>query len=176
MSGSGRSDDGLALVFDTPASVTAWRAIDDRVMGGVSRSRMRHDPAGHACFEGTVSLDRGGGFASVRAPVSAVGDAATRGWRLEALGDGRRYRLALVTADVVDGVVYQADFAPAAMAWSMVELPLSAFVARFRGRGVPDAPPLRAAHVRQVGLLIGDRQAGPFVLALRRIEPIRGDG
>jgi NADH dehydrogenase [ubiquinone] 1 alpha subcomplex assembly factor 1 len=176
MSGSEASDAAVVIDFGIAAAVADWRAIDDRVMGGVSRSRMRHDPAGHACFEGTVSLDRGGGFASVRAPVGAIGGDATRGLRLAAMGDGRRYRLALVSADATDGIVYQAEFAPAAGVWSTVEIPLSAFVARLRGRGVPDAPPLRAARVRQIGLLIGDRQDGPFVLALRRIESLGVDG
>lgn len=41
-----------------------WAAIDDRVMGGISRGRLRHDAAGHAVFEGNVSLERNGGFAS----------------------------------------------------------------------------------------------------------------
>ena len=52
--------------FSDPRSVEAWRAIDDRVMGGVSRSRLRHERAGHAVFEGEVSLALNGGFASVR--------------------------------------------------------------------------------------------------------------
>ena len=38
----------LLFDFSDPAAVTQWHAIDDRVMGGVSSSRLRHDPAGHA--------------------------------------------------------------------------------------------------------------------------------
>jgi monofunctional biosynthetic peptidoglycan transglycosylase len=57
--------------------------------------------------------------------------------------------------------------------WTTLELPRAAFVARFRGRGLPDAPPLRASLVREIGLLIGDRQAGPFALGLRRIAALR---
>jgi len=34
--------------FDTSASVADFSPIDDRVMGGRSASRLRHDPAGHA--------------------------------------------------------------------------------------------------------------------------------
>lgn len=52
--------------FTDPSAANAWHAIDDRVMGGISRSTLRHHPAGHALFEGTVSLERNGGFASVR--------------------------------------------------------------------------------------------------------------
>ena len=59
--------------FSDPAAVAEWAPIDDRVMGGVSHSRLRHDPAGHAVFEGQVSLDRGGGFASVRCRPGARG-------------------------------------------------------------------------------------------------------
>lgn len=47
--------------FTDPSAASAWQAIDDRVMGGISRSTLRHDPAGHAVFEGTVSLARNGG-------------------------------------------------------------------------------------------------------------------
>jgi hypothetical protein len=55
---------GMALARDNPPmarhlvdfqaaeSTANWSAIDDAVMGGVSSSRLRHDPAGHAVFEG----------------------------------------------------------------------------------------------------------------------------
>lgn len=79
----------LALLFDftDPSAANAWHAIDDRVMGGISRSTLRHDPAGHAVFEGTVSLERNGGFASVRSSsgerglpgAGGVGRAASEG-------------------------------------------------------------------------------------------------
>jgi hypothetical protein len=52
--------------FTDPSATSAWHAIDDREMGGISRSTLPHDPAGHAAFEGTVSLEQNGGFASVR--------------------------------------------------------------------------------------------------------------
>jgi len=38
------------------------------------------------------------------------------------------------------------------------------------GRIVTGAPPLDPARVRQVGLMIADRQAGPFSLAVRSIR------
>jgi hypothetical protein len=43
--------------FYDPAAVNESAPIDDRVMGGMSRSRLRHDPGGHAVFEGEVSLE-----------------------------------------------------------------------------------------------------------------------
>lgn len=155
--------------FDSPASAQAFSAMDDRVMGGISRSRMRFDPAGHAVFEGTVSLEQNGGFASVRAAMSPPGGEPVGAIRLEVMGDGKRYKLALRLDGSFDGVSYQAAFDTRAGEWMIIDLPLAAFIPGFRGRQVA-APPLNWQAVRQVGLLISDKQTGPFALALRRIS------
>ena len=156
--------------FDQPEATAPWQAIDDRVMCGVSASRMRHDPAGHGVFSGEVSLENNGGFASVRAPVrppeAAAGASACL---LEVRGDGRRYKLNLRTDDNFDGVTHQAGFAPPAGEWAWVRLPLADFVATWHGRPVTAPDTLAAAQLRQLGLLIADRQAGPFRLEVRAI-------
>ena len=51
-----------------------------------------------------------------------------------------------------------------------MRLPISGFRATFRGRSVPGAPPLDPARVRQMGLMIADRQVGSFALAVRSIR------
>ena len=152
--------------FALPASLTCWSAIGDVVMGGISRSRFDHDPAGHASFSGVVSLERNGGFASVRSPLLALGAPGATAYLLEVRGDGQRYKLNLRTDETFDGVSYQAAFV-APPAWTTIRLPLAEFRPGFRGRAVPDAPPLDPARVRQIGLMIADRQAGPFALAIR---------
>ena len=160
----------LLYDFSNPAAVQGWRAIDDRVMGGVSRSRLRHDAAGHAVFEGDVSLDRGGGFASVRSPAADHGAASATALCIEAFGDGHRYKLALFGDDGFDSVGHQATFMPAPGCWTTVRLPLAGFVATFRGRSLPGAAAPDPARIRQLGLLIAERQAGGFALALRSIQ------
>lgn len=155
--------------FDTPAAVAPWQAIDDRVMGGVSASHMRFDPAGHGVFAGAVSLDNNGGFASVRAPAEAPGAAAdARACLLEVRGDGRRYKFNIRTDGDFDGLTHQAAFQPPAGEWTVVRLPLDGFVGTWRGRPATAEPPT-AAQIRQIGLLIADRQAGPFQLDVRVI-------
>lgn len=156
--------------FADPHAADAWHAIDDRVMGGVSRSTLRADPAGHAVFEGAVSLDRGGGFASVRSVPGDRGLPGATACRIEVRGEPRVFKLGLLTDDGFDGVHHQAEFTPAADAWRTLVLPLVHFSARFRGRVIPDARPLDPARIRQVGLMIAGRQAGPFALGIRRIE------
>ena len=162
----------LKLLFDFTdlQAVTAWHAIDDRVMGGISQSRLKHDPASHAVFEGEVSLEQDGGFASVRSKPCDRGHSGAQACLLELRGDNKQFKLSLLTDDGFDGVNYQATFTPAGSAWQTLRLPLAEFRASFRGREVPGAPPLDPARIRQVGLMIAARQAGPFALDIRRIS------
>ena len=165
------------FLFDHPESVAAWSAIDDRVMGGISRSALRFDPAGHAVFGGQVSPDNNGGFASVRAPVSPPPGADIDAIELVVRGDGHRYKLNLRTDRGFDGVNYQTPFEPPAGQWATLRLTIDAFQPSWRGRAVPDAPPLRGARIEQVGLMIADRQFGAFVLAIGAIRARRaGEG
>jgi len=164
-------DDALVLFdFGDPGSVNDWTAIDDRVMGGVSRSRLRYDPAGHAVFEGQVSLERNGGFASVRSSPGARGKPGAVNCAIEVRGGGKQFKFNLLTDDGFDSLNYQCGFTPNGDDWQTVQLPLSAFRASFRGRDVPGAPALDSARIRQVGLMIANRQAGPFALDIRRIS------
>jgi hypothetical protein len=158
--------------FNTPASTQNWQAINDGVMGGVSVSRMRFDLSGHAVFEGEVSLENNGGFASVRASRLDLGCADTEAYGLTAWGDGHTYKLNLRTDSGFDGLNYQAGFTPAVGLWTQTVLPVKAFEPNFRGRLVPGAPPLQPEAVRQVGLMISDKQAGPFRLMLKHIEAL----
>jgi hypothetical protein len=156
--------------FTDPISASAWHAIDDRVMGGISRSRLRSDPTGHAVFEGEVSLERNGGFASVRSDAGERGLPGAEACLIELRADGKTFKLSLLTDDGFDTLNYQAGFAPAGIDWQTLRLPLAAFRATFRGREVPGAPALDPARIRQVGLMVADRQAGPFALDIRRIS------
>ena len=156
--------------FADPDMANAWQAIDDRVMGGISHSRLRHDPAGHAVFEGNVSLERSGGFASVRSAPAERGKAGAQSCVVEVRGEAKRFKLNLLTADAFDGLNYEAAFTPDPARWQTLHIPLAEFRPSFRGREVPGAPPLDPARIRQVGLMIAERQAGPFALAVRRID------
>lgn len=102
----------LLFDFTDPRAVHAWRAFGDRVMGGVSSSCLRHDVAGHAVFEGAVSLERNGGFASVRSSPGERGLPAATSCLIEVRGGGKQFKLSLLTDDGVDSLNYQAGFAP----------------------------------------------------------------
>jgi hypothetical protein len=133
---------------------------------------MRFHQKGHAVFEGYVSLAQGGGFASVRAYSTALQAAGIQGYAVALLGDGKRYKLNLRTDSCYDGITYQAAIDAPAGQWHSINLPVSAFVPRFRGRAISDAVPFVPEAVCQVGVMIAEQQAGPFALAIRSINCI----
>jgi NADH dehydrogenase [ubiquinone] 1 alpha subcomplex assembly factor 1 len=160
----------LLFDFADPLSAQTWQPIDDRVMGGVSRSRLRHDPLGHAVFEGEVSLENNGGFASVRSEPGDRGLPAAHTCLIEVRGEPKQFKISLLADYSFDSLNYQACFALAGADWQTLSLPLAAFRASLRGREVPGAPPLDPARIRQVGLMLAARQAGPFALEIKRIS------
>lgn len=161
----------LLAAFDDPDEAARWRSTDDVVMGGQSSSSMR--ASGQVgIFSGTLSLESGGGFASVRRRDQTVDLSSFDAIAVRVRGDGRRYKLNLRTSDSFDGVVYQAAFATQPGAWLTVSLALAEFTPRFRGR--PADGKLDRTHVSSLGLLISDRQAGPFRLEVSKITATSG--
>jgi NADH dehydrogenase [ubiquinone] 1 alpha subcomplex assembly factor 1 len=169
---SGRSSRLAERLVDFAGSDATmdWHPIDDVVMGGVSQSALQPYARGFACFGGVVSLERGGGFASVRTEPRKWNTAGAQAFVLRCRGDGRQYKFTVRTDDGFDGVQYQARFAPPRGEWTTVVIPVTEFAASFRGRLVPGAQPLDPAHIRQLGLMISDKQAGPFELLLEWID------
>lgn len=156
----------IIFEFSEQADKDAWRSINDVVMGGVSSSELRVTAEGVAIFEGIVSLERGGGFASVSSPFAGMDLGNFEGIEVRVRGDGKDYRLRVRTNDGDEGVAYQASFQTERGIWRTEELPFEAFEARYHGRSVPDAQPLDAGKIVSFGFLIADRQAGPFHLEI----------
>ncbi len=153
--------------FKESESVTAWASIDDRVMGGLSRSEMVFE-YGQAHFRGVVSDQNNGGFASIRASLQEnLMPSADHLW-VESRGDGNNYYLSVRTNNGFDGVSYRASFQPTVKT-TRIDIPLSEFKPVFRGRAVPDAPVLEPQSIEQIGLMISDRQLGQFDLLLQAI-------
>lgn len=67
------------LRFNAPESVDGWTAIEDCVKGGLSTSRLTFQAEGYAVFEGVVSQENGGGFASVRCLELRLGEPGALG-------------------------------------------------------------------------------------------------
>ncbi len=157
----------MQVILSLPMESEPWQAINDGVMGGLSAGRMAPSEAGLR-FEGELSLENNGGFASVRRSLDGEIAQAT-GVRIALRGDGRRYQFRLRQDERYDGVAWRAEFSTNGD-WQTVDLSFADFEPVFRGRRVPDAGPVIPARIRQIGFMVADRKAGPFALEIQSVE------
>ena len=150
--------------FSNPNTLRNSWIVNDGVMGGVSQSSLRQDEDG-MFFEGMVSLENNGGFASMRSSVRFP--QGTQLIELIAKGDGKRYKLVLRT-ELAPRVTYVADFI-ALPTWQTYRFNLSQFKSTFRGRDV-NAPTLSFSDVIDFGILISNNQAGSFAIQLKTLK------
>ena len=152
--------------FSGDPSEPRWVAVNDGVMGGRSRGEPTIKDRVLE-FSGTLSLANNGGFSSVRTVEYAVSLSGYDAVILRVRGDGRRYQLRFVTDAEYRGIAvsYGADFVPPVGEWADVRVALDSLQPSVRGTSLK-GPPFDPSQVRQIGLLIGDKQEGPFVLAI----------
>ena len=150
--------------FSNPNTLRDSWIVNDGVMGGVSQSSLRQDVDGMV-FEGLVSLENNGGFASMRSSVRFP--QGIQLIELLAKGDGKRYKLVLRT-ELAPRVTYVADFI-ALPTWQTYRFNLSQFKSTFRGRDV-NAPTLSFSDVIDFGILISNNQVGSFAIQLKTLK------
>jgi NADH dehydrogenase [ubiquinone] 1 alpha subcomplex assembly factor 1 len=156
--------------FSGAADEPGWSAVNDGVMGGVSRGgAKRVDGSLH--FRGILSLENNGGFSSIRSGGPTRDLSAASVIVLRVRGDGRTYRLQLATNARFRGsrISYQAEFPTTRADWTEARVPLAALVPMFRGRTL-SGPPLDRAQVEEIGLSLADGRPGAFALEIASIR------
>tara|TARA_B100000686_G_C16022083_1_gene586471 strand:- start:37 stop:555 length:519 start_codon:yes stop_codon:yes gene_type:complete len=163
-----KSSDKYKVIVDfvTPINSVEWMVVNDNVMGGVSSSRVRIYPEGYMEFDGNVSLDYGGGFASVRSSYENWEIGKYEGFVIKVWGDGKSYQFRCRMVNNFDGVAYRHYFQTNNENWQEILLPFSKFVPTYRGRILSDAGTLDPNLIRNLGLMISDKQSGNFNLKI----------
>ena len=162
------------LLFDFQATTNSptWQVVNDDVMGGVSTSQFQRLTNGGAVFSGVVSLENNGGFASVRSSPVRENLNGTDALVLRVRGDGRRYKFTVRTEAGFNAPNYQAEFTTKRGEWEEHRLAFKDFIPTLRGRVLTDLPPLIPSKITSVGLIISDKQAGPFRLEMSWIKGV----
>jgi monofunctional biosynthetic peptidoglycan transglycosylase len=160
------------ILFDFPATTNspAWQIVNDDVMGGVSTSQFQVLTKGGAVFSGVVSLENNGGFTSVRSSPVRQNLNGTAAFVIRVRGDGRRYKFTVRTEPGFNAPNYQAEFTTKPGEWEEHRLAFKDFVPTFRGRVLTEMPPLNPSKIASLGVLIADKQAGPFRLELSWVK------
>ncbi len=160
--------------FSRSSDAAQWRTINDTVMGGISSSSFKTSGNGIGVFAGYVSLENYGGFASVRSRPQFRDLSGWTGISLRVRGDGKSYKLGVKNDLSWNAVMYQASFETVAGQWTEVRLPFrTCCTPQFRGRDVPDAPPLDPSSILQITIMISEKQEGPFQLEMDWIGAYR---
>lgn len=152
--------------FSNPSDLNQFRPINDTVMGGISASQLQMTQEGTALFTGTVSLENNGGFASLQSKPTNYNFTGYQGLALRVRGDGKRYKLSLKNNTFLDSPRYEAAFSTENGVWSTVTIPFDSLVPTFRGTVLTNETPVDISSVKSFGLLISDKQAGPFRLEI----------
>ncbi|MBZ9610963.1 CIA30 family protein [Rheinheimera maricola] len=143
--------------------------VHDTVMGGHSNGYVRQQ-ANTLLFSGNLSLANNGGFASVEFKLlRPLASATIERLVLNVTADDRRYQLRLKTAFLPQGVAYVAEFTPKTHKHDYA-FTLQDFTGRYRGRTMPNFPTLNFADVTHVGIMLADKTAGPFRIALHSLS------
>jgi len=155
--------------FSDPDDHEDWQIINDGVMCGISQSEMITGDSATAIFQGNVSLENNGGFASVRVHISQ-NLSGYEGVELRIRGDGAKYQFRIRVDDRFDGISYRNIFETNANEWQIIRLPFDDFVPVFRGRILDNVGPLSPEKIQQLGFLIADKQEGSFRLEIDWIK------
>jgi hypothetical protein len=157
--------------FSQVTQAPAWQIVNDDVMGGVSSSRFQI-VNGTAVFQGEVSLENNGGFASVRTLPARHDLSGSDAFLLRVRGDGRRYKFTVRMSPRFDSAIYQMVFQTTSGEWMEHRLPFEGFVPTWRGRVLSSEPSLDPGRITSVGFLISDKQRGPFNLEIAWIKAV----
>lgn len=146
-----------------------WGVTNDDVMGGVSTSNISVSKENVLIFSGEVSLENNGGFASLRSPIDDFDLSAYKRFLLKVKGDGKTYNLSFRQTKYFTGFNYTHKFQTEKNIWQIVELPFTEFKLKYYGREVSNFEPPDKSNIKQISILISDKQQGPFKLEIEWI-------
>jgi Complex I intermediate-associated protein 30 (CIA30) len=140
-----------------PELTTAWGAVDDVVMGGVSASSLQIS-SNCAVFTGNLSTENSGGFASIRTRnfEPALDLSNYQGISLRVRGDGKRYKLFLRPSEQWDGLGYAYSFDTNSSMGNITNLriPFSNLVPVMRAKTVPNAPAIDPSSIASLQIML----------------------
>lgn len=165
---SNASDTIPLLDTNGKTSKIKWNIVNDTVMGGRSSSRWSKN-SNALSFEGFLSLENNGGFASVRHDLNNINLSSTEGIFIKVKGDGRKYQFR-IRSQASRWANYSKEFQTKKNTVQSFFLPYKDFKPSWRGRSVRNVPSLLGKDVRGIGFFLGDKVQGKFKLDILNIS------
>ena len=159
--------DDLFRIDFTAEEDVQWYAVNDNVMGGVSRGGFTIVENQTGEFAGQLSLENNGGFSSIRTRIDKGLLAGYDGFDLRVRGDGRKYTLLAAPSDV-RGSWQQTFRAPEE--WQTLRIPFAAMRLSVRGTKRPFSPSITGQDIGMLGFLLADKKTRPFRMEIDWIQ------
>ncbi|MEO8232041.1 MAG: CIA30 family protein [Ignavibacteriota bacterium] len=166
---SKQSDNIILLSASAMKTENQWRIVNDGVMGGLSSSdvSVKDDKI---IFAGNVSLENNGGFASLRSPVKDYNFEEFSGIEIKIKGDGKRYGISMKETSHFTGYFYTTTFETKNNELVTVKLPFDQFKLYYFGRGIDSSKKIPLDKIKEISLLIGDKQKDTFIIEIDYIK------
>jgi len=144
-----------------------WAIVDDRVMGGISRSRMTIGE-GVAIYRGNVTTESNGGFCSVRSDRFFFDIEEADGVALRVKGDGGTYAFTVRRSDVDDPrMSFRHEFPTKIGEWTEVKIPFETFEKWLWGRNLGQESPAYEGDVPiSIGIMVTTTSSKTFRLEM----------
>ncbi|MBT4317799.1 MAG: CIA30 family protein [Candidatus Marinimicrobia bacterium] len=141
-----------------------WKIVNDSVMGGRSDATLKLKNNLYGVFNGYLSLQNNGGFSSIRAYYPPdLTDVKSITIRIK--GDGRQYSFR-VRGNTSNWASYTHTFNTVKNKWIEKELMIKDFYPLYRGYYLNDMPLLSEMVIKEIGIMLSDKQTGPFELEI----------
>jgi NADH dehydrogenase [ubiquinone] 1 alpha subcomplex assembly factor 1 len=165
-----KSTGKIVLFGDKPHDEVYYTLVNDGIMGGLSSSRIRFNRENHLVFYGQVLLENNGGFASFRIKTDKNELTGCSMLSIRLKGDGKKYKIMVRVQDDWDEISYSHTIRTINEVWMEFEMPLKDFVPVYRGKQLPHTGEMKPENIRQIGLLISDKQSGQFSVEVEWIK------
>ncbi len=152
--------------FSEQADLSAWRIVNDGVMGGLSEGKISLNENGHGVFTGFVSLENNGGFTMIQHAFKPVEVAEFNSLEIRLKGDGKKYQVRVKSSP--SQYYNYSHLVSTTGDWQTIRIPFSEFLPQFRGRKLSKAP-YPGEQMGEVAILIGNKQAESFRLEIEKI-------
>ena len=156
--------------FSEKSSLSSWLIVNDVVMGGRSDSKMYIGKDGHAIFEGDVSLENNGGFASARYRFNKIDVRGYNTAEFRVKGDGKKYQFR-VKSSRNERASYITYFETTGE-WQTFRIPLSEMYPTWRGMRL-DLPDYPGEVMEEITFLVGNKKNESFKLEIDWIKLTR---
>ena len=145
--------------FTSNSKMPGWNVVVDGVMGGLSTGNLSITDEGHGLFTGVISLEKNGGFSSIRydLPRMEIGNNKVVSLRLK--GDGKDYQFRIKNKDE-NYYSYITEFSTNGE-WQEIKIPSGQMYPSFRGRKLNE-PDFNHNFNDEIAILIGNKKNEAF--------------